>query len=48
MNHKYDKIAEKIFRKKYEELTEREKKVARHLVDKYTYREMLFMTFLRK
>jgi uncharacterized membrane protein len=34
MNHKYDKQAEKIFRKKYEELTEREKKIARHLVDR--------------
>lgn len=34
MNHKYDKMSEKIFRKKYEEVTEREKKVARHLVDR--------------
>ncbi|MHB1024739.1 MAG: DUF1003 domain-containing protein [Desulfobacteria bacterium] len=34
MNQKYGKIAEKVFRKKFEELTEREKKVARHLVDR--------------
>ena len=34
MNQKYEKIAEKVFRKKFEALTEREKKVARHLVDR--------------
>ena len=34
MNHKYDKISEKVFRKKHEELTEREMKVVRHLVDR--------------